>query len=146
MELSKLDPLREMVSIRDEIDRLFDSFFGRAPRFRRTEEGEWSPVIDVEETSDEFIVTAELPGMKKENIKISISKGRLSISGDKKKELKDMIYHRLERSFGKFKRIIPLPSQVNPDSVRASYRDGLLTVTLPKVEKARPKEISIEVK
>lgn len=147
MEIAKVDPFREMASIREEIDRLFDSFFGRAPRFRRAEESEWSPVVDLQETSDEFIVVAELPGMRKEDIKISVSGDHLSISGDKrKKELKDATYHRLERSFGKFKRIIPLPSQVKTDSIKASYKDGILVVTLPKVEKLKPREISIEVK
>ncbi len=147
MELSKLDPLREMVSLRDEIDRPFDSFFGRTPRLRRTEEGEWSPMMDVEETGGEFIVVAEIPGMRKEEINISLSPDQLCISGNKRrKDLKGITYHRLERSFGKFKKVVPLPSRVKTDKVKASYRDGLLTVILPKVQKARPKEISIEVK
>lgn len=147
MELSKLNSLREMVSIREEIDRLFDSFFGKTPRLMKTEESEWSPVMDVEETSDEFVVIAEIPGVRKQNVKISVSDDRLSISGNReKRQLKDTTCHRLERSFGRFKRTITLPSEIKADTVKASYQDGLLTVTLPKVHRLKPKEISVEVK
>jgi HSP20 family protein len=147
MEFPKVDPLKDMVSIRDEIDRLFDSFLGRTPTFRRTAEGEWSPVVDVQETPDEFIVIVEVPGMKKEDISISLTGDAISISGDKKRDdVGNITYHRLERSCGRFRRTISLPTEVTADEVNATYEDGLLTITLPKVEKKKPTEISIEVK
>jgi len=147
MEFSRLDPMREMASIREEIDRLFDSFFGRALRFRRDEEGEWTPIMDVEETADAFTIIVELPGMRKEDIELSISGDRISVSGDRKREvLKGATFHRLERSFGKFRRTVSLPSQVNADAAKAVYKDGTLILTLPKAEKATPEEITIDVK
>ncbi len=147
MEFPKVDPLKEMVSIRDEIDRLFDSFLGRTPAFRRVTEGEWSPVVDIQETPDEFVVIVEVPGMTKEEIKISLAGDTLTVCGDKKREdVRDVTYHRLERSFGRFRRTISLPAEVSAGTVKAVYVDGLLTISLPKVEKKKPTEVSIEVK
>ena len=147
MELKKWDPFREVGSIRDEIDRIFDGFLGRLP-MRRGKEESWSPLIDLEETKDKLIVRAELPGMKKEDIKISISGENLTLRGEReqKKVEKDGIYHLNERSFGQFERVIPLPTEVEKEKVKASYKDGILQITLPKSENVKPKEIAIDVK
>lgn len=146
MDLSKPDSLKEMTVIREEIDRLFDSFFGRRPRLTRGEESEWSPVVDVQETPEAFLVIAEIPGVRKEDINILVTDDRLSISGNRKKrQMKDTTSHRSERSFGRFRRVIPLHPEIRPDRATASYEDGLLSVTVPKAEKAKSKEISVDV-
>lgn len=146
MELSKRDSLREMALIREEIDRLFDSFFGKRPKLMGAEESEWTPVVDVEETPDEFVVIAEIPGVRKEDVNILVTDDRLSISGNReKKQMKNTTSHQLERSFGRFKRVISLHSGIRADRATASYQDGLLAVTLPKAEKAKSKEISVDV-
>ena len=139
------DPFREMFSLRDEIDRLFNEFLGRVPA---ETEGGWLPAMDVEETDDAFIVTAEIPGMSKDEIKLSLQGDSLVIQGEKKreKEEKDRTFHRIERVFGKFQRVITLPTKVDADKVKASYKDGVLTITLPKSEEVKPKEITISVK
>ncbi len=143
--LSRWDPFRELVNLRDDMDRLFNTFFGRHPE---EPEGFWTPVIDLEEDNENFIVKAELPGMKKDDIKISVRGNQLSITGERKQEseVKNKTYHRIERSYGKFSRIITLPTDVEADQVKASYKDGVLTVTLPKPESMKPKEIEVEVK
>ncbi len=145
-EITRWDPFKEISSLREEIDRLFDSFFGRK-FFLAEREHIFSPAIDVEETEDSFIIRAEVPGMKKEDIKVTIDENGLSISGERKreKEEKGKTYHRIEISYGKFKRYIPFPKEVQPDKAKAKCKDGILEIEVPKSEKARPKEIEIKV-
>ena len=146
MESRRWDPFREVGSIRDEIDRVLDSFLNRLP-IRKGREEPWLPLIDLEESKDKLLVRAELPGMKKEDIKISISGDTLTLQGkrDLKKEEKDKTYHRIERSYGRFERAIPLPAEVEPDKIKATYDEGVLHISLPKSEKIKPKEISIDI-
>lgn len=148
MDIMKWDPFRDMVSIRDEIDRLFDGFFVRMPAKRTMVEGIWAPLVDVAESKDEILIKAELPGLNKEDIKISVSEGRLHIAGErlKEKEEKEGTYHRIERAYGRFERVLPLPVEVETSKTKATYKNGILEVRLPKAEKAKPKEIGIEVK
>lgn len=142
---SKMDPYKELVNLRGNMDRLFSAFFGTHP----TEvEGFWMPVVDIEEDNDNFFVKAELPGIKKNDIKISVRGNLLSVSGERtqKNEMKNKIYHRIECSYGRFMRTITLPSEVNVESVKAIYKDGILTITLPKPASMKPKEVTVEVK
>lgn len=143
--LAPWEPFRDLVSLRDDMDRLFESFFGKFPADR---EGFWSPAIDIEENNGNIIVKAELPGMKKDDVKVTVRDNMLTVSGERKheKETKDKTFHRIERSYGKFSRTITLPSEVEADKVKASYKDGVLNITLPKPETAKPKQIDVEVK
>ena len=143
--LKRWDPFRELVSLRDDMDRLFSSFFGRQ---REEMEGFWSPIVDIEENNENFLVKAEIPGLKKEDIKISVRGNLLSVSGERKheSETKGKTFHRIERSYGKFSRTITLPSDVESDKVKATYKDGILTISLPKPESLKQKEIEVEIK
>jgi HSP20 family protein len=107
----------------------------------------WTPTLDVYEEKDHFIVKAELPGMKKEAIEVSFYDGGLSISGERKSETnyEDAEVYRAERFFGRFQRTVTLPTPVAVDKAKASYMDGVLTVTLPKTEEAKPKHIEVAV-
>ncbi len=107
----------------------------------------WSPALDVHDDKDAFTVTLEAPGLKKEDFEISYHDGVLSIAGERKeeKEAEERNYFRRERFFGRFSRSVSLPAEVQPDKVAASYKDGVLTVTLPKAEKAKPKQIEVSV-
>lgn len=157
MAIMRWRPLRDIVSIQDEMDRLFSAFsgFGRKPqrwsefgsRGFEPEEGMWSPTVDVSETKDNIVVTAEIPGLKKEDIKLSVQDNILTLSGQKKQETeeKDTNFYRLERNFGSFCRSFTLPTQVQPDKIKASYKDGVLKVSLPKTEEVKPKEIPINI-
>lgn len=141
--LTTWDPFREMVSLRDELDRLFDSVFGRFPRERG--ETYWAPPLDIEETDDAIIVRVELPGMNKEDIKVNLSGDTLTISGERKQEVekKGKTYYRVERAYGKFQRTVTLPAEVEGEKAKASYKNGVLELNLPKSEKSKAREITI---
>lgn len=139
------EPFRDLVSMRDDMDRLFETFFGTQPQ---SMDDFWRPAIDIEENNGNLMVRAEIPGMTKEDIKVSVQEDLLTISGERKQEneTKDKTYHRIERCYGKFRRMIRLPAQVDADKVKASYKDGVLKVTLPKPESLKPKHIDVEIK
>ncbi len=143
--LKKLEPFKELMDLRENMDRLFNSFFGRSGEEL---EGFWSPIIDIEEDNGSFSVQAEIPGMKKEDIKISVRGNLLSIYGERQQEstTKNKTFHRIERSYGKFSRIITLPADVDPEKVKAVYKDGILTITLPKLDVTKHKEIDVEIR
>jgi HSP20 family protein len=121
-------------------------FFDLVPL--RREESRWIPAVDISENDGSLFVDVEIPGMKKEDIKVSLEKNVLSLKGEKKqeKEVKEENYHRWERSYGSFVRSFELPMPVQADKIKANYRDGVLHVELPKAEEIKPKEIPIEVK
>ncbi len=150
MSIMRWRPGRELATIRDEMNRLFDEFFSGFPfpeRRRGLMEGEWAPIVDVAETDENIVVTAELPGVKQNDVEITVVNDVLTLKGEKKeeKEIKKENYHRIERSYGSFQRSITLPTGVQADKAKASYKDGVLTVTIPKVEEAKPKSIKINV-
>jgi HSP20 family protein len=132
--------------LREEIDRLFESPLNELTRTSQLLSG-WTPALDVYEERDHFTVKAELPGMKKEDIEVSFHDGSLSISGERKTETKheDAEVYRSERFFGRFHRTVSLPAAVAADKVKASYKDGVLSITLPKTEEAKPKHIDVTV-
>ena len=132
--------------LRDEIDRLFESPLSELTRTSQLLSG-WTPALDVHEDKDNFVVKAELPGMKKEDIEVSLHDGSLSISGERKTESKreDSEVYRAERFFGRFQRTVTLPTMVAADKVKAAYNDGILTITLPKTEEAKPRKIDVSV-
>lgn len=140
----------QMSNLRDEIDQLFDRMFQSPLDMTRENQfmGGWVPAIDLYEDKDNLVVKAELPGMKKENIDISLHEGLLTISGERKEEKKvgSGEAYRSERFVGRFHRTFSLPTQVNPDKIMATYKDGVLTVVLPKSEEAKPKQIPVNVK
>ena len=133
-------------SLRDELDRLFESPWTELARTSQLLSG-WTPALDIHEDKDNFIVRAELPGMKREDIDVSLHDGALSISGERKLEQKfeEAEVYRTERFFGKFQRTVALPAAVAADKVKAQYKDGVLTITLPKTDEAKPKQISVNV-
>ena len=135
--------LGRLTDLRDEIDRLFESPLARTSEFLAG----WTPAFDVYEEKDNFIVKAELPGMKREDINVSLHDGNLIISGERRSETKseNAEVYRAERFFGKFQRAVALPTSVAANKVQAQYKDGVLTVTLPKSEEAKPKQIEVNV-
>ncbi len=146
-DIIRWDPFKEIATLRDEVERVFDTFFGRRGLLAERDLA-FVPAIDVEETDNEFIVKAELPGMEKKDIKISLTEDTLTISGERKreKEEKNKTYHRIEMAYGKFSRTIEFPCEVDPQKAKAVYKNGVLTVRIPKSEKSKPREIEIEVK
>ena len=137
----------QLFDLRDELDRLFDSSFAGLATTSGILNG-WTPAVDLYEEQDNFMVQAELPGLKREDIDVTLHDNALTISGERKSEEKheDAETYREERFYGRFHRSITLPKAVKSDKVSASYRDGVLTVTLPKSEEAKPKQIEVAVK
>jgi HSP20 family protein len=144
-QAERWDPFRELGDVQAEMNRVFDSFFGRAhetggPRA-------WVPVVDVYETKDDLVVTAELPGVTDKDVQLSITAEVLTLRGERVmvQEVKPESFYRAERWFGKFERSVALPIPVQAGKVKATYRDGVLKITLPKAEEVRPKDIKIDV-
>ena len=131
--------------LRDEIDRLFEVPLADLARTSRLLSG-WTPALDVHEDKDQFVAKVEVPGMKKEDIDISLHDGSLSISGERKTDERfaNADVYRAERFVGRFQRTIALPAPVAAEKVRAEYKDGVLTITLPKTEEAKPKRIDVQ--
>jgi HSP20 family protein len=133
-----------LTNLRDEIEGLLEAPLADFARSSRLLSG-WNPALDVFEDKDNLFVKAELPGMKRDDIEVSLRDNTLSISGERKAENKqtDAEVYREERSFGRFQRTISLPAPVTSDKVKAEYKDGILTITLPKTEEAKPRQIDV---
>jgi HSP20 family protein len=138
-------PARDLLGLRDDVDRLFEGVFeSRGPR------ADWpgiTPPVDIEETKDEFIVRADLPGVSQKDVKVSLLGDVLTIRGERKQaqETKGQNLHRVERRYGTFERSFSLGVAVRADQVKASYRDGVLEIHVPKAEEARVREIEVQV-
>ncbi len=145
-ELSTWPTFGRLSNLRDELDTLFElpfwSNFGRQTQLFSG----WTPALDLYENNDNLIAVVELPGMRKEDIEISLHDGMLTIGGERKSETREGDKaERTERYIGKFRRSITLPTRVDANKVRATYKDGILTITLPKAEEAKPKQIQVNV-
>jgi len=140
------DPFHEVSTMRDDMERFFDSMLGRYPRERA--QTLWAPAIDIEETNDSMVIRAELPGMNKDEIKVTVAEDTVTISGERKyeSEKKDRTFHRVERAYGSFQRTVMLPVSVQGDKAVASYKAGVLELVLPKAERVKAREITVESK
>jgi HSP20 family protein len=147
--LTRWDPFKEM----DELHRRLSALWGTGSS-RPAETGkesltvaEWSPLVDITEDDKEYLIKAELPEVKKEDVKVTVENGVLAITGERRfeKEEKNKRYHRIERSYGSFVRSFSLPDDADPAKVSAEFKDGVLLVHLAKNEKARPKSIEVKV-
>lgn len=147
--LTQVDPFRAM----EEIHNRLSSIFNRTPARRQDGQeesmtvAEWSPVVDISEDEKEYLIKAELPGLKKEDVHITVENGVLTITGERKfeKEEKNKKYHRVERAYGGFVRTFTVPDDGDGDKVAGEFKDGLLTIRIPKSEKAKPKQIEVKL-
>jgi len=143
MSLTIWDPLREMEELLDRYNRRKSVANGNDKTFKV---GDWVPFIDVHETGDAFDVKAELPGVRKDDVSVSVDNGVLTIRGEKKTENEDKKAHRFECAYGSFVRSFTLPQSIKAEKVVAEYKDGVLNMTIPKAEEAKPKQIEVKVK
>jgi HSP20 family protein len=139
MSVSRWDPFQDLLAIQDEMNQLFGRAAGQASR--RT----WAPALDISERKDAYVVTVEVPGVKADDLDITLEDGLLTIQGERHftQESTEQQFHRVERRYGSFRRSITLPSQVQADAIEASFEDGVLEVIVPKAEEARPKKITV---
>lgn len=143
------DPMRDLSSIQEKMNQLFEDTFSRTRgRDEALGKGMWTPAVDIFETEDAVVVKAEIPGVERDQIAVQIKDGILTLHGERKfeKEVKEENYHRIERAYGTFHRSFSLPSSVEQDKISAKFNEGVLEVTLPKKERAKPKQIKVDVK
>ena len=146
--LVRWDPFHELEDMHNRLERLF----GRTPA--RKDGGkeemtvaEWAPIVDITEDDKEYLITAEIPDVRKENVKVTVEGGVLTITGERKfeKEDKGKKYHRIERAYGSFARSFTFPDDADSAKVNAEFKDGVLKVHMPKSEHAKPKSVEIKV-
>jgi len=148
MAVVKWDPFRDLISIQDRMNRLFEQTLSRS----RGEEGvsatTWTPAVDIYETVDTIVMKAELPGVAREDIQIQINDNTLTLKGERRfaKDVHEESYLRIERAYGSFHRSFTLPATVRQENIRAVFKDGVLELSLPKAEESKPKRISIDVR
>ena len=147
--ITRWDPFREL----DELQNRLSTLFGRAPIRKNGSKdealavAEWAPVVDIVEDDNEYLIKAELPEVKKEDVKVTVQDNVLTISGERQyeKEEKGKKYHRVERAYGSFARSFSLPEDADGEKVAAEFKNGVLMVHLPKSEKAKPKSIEVKI-
>jgi HSP20 family protein len=142
---ASMDRWGNVSNIQNEVNRLFDNFFGRPSP--ATGGRIWAPPVDLYETSDDLVLTLEVPGVRDKDVSVSITGDLLSVKGERRFEhdAKEQQFLHLERVYGKFERLVQLPIPVQADKVKASYRDGVLEIRLPKADAVKPKEIKVEI-
>jgi len=145
MALIKWDPLREIEDMFDRYSRSVGSRSDRGQGLLTT--GDWSPLVDISETDTEFVIKAEIPDVKKEDVKVSVDNGIVTIQGERKqeKEEKGKRFHRIERFYGNFVRSFTLPDNVDEAKIKATFKDGMLNLQIPKTAEAKPKSIDVKV-
>ena len=145
MTIVRWSPIREMATVQDQMNRLLEDVFGR----RYLEEGTlpWQPPVDIEENREAYVVRAELPGLRQEDIKIMVEDNRLVLRGEKRREAEETgtNYHRVERVYGQFERSFTLTHALRQDKIEALYKDGVLTVRVPKADEAKAREIPVKI-
>jgi HSP20 family protein len=144
--LVRWDPFRDLVSIQDELNRLFGRTFTGGESLRPTATGSWMPAMDVYETDSSIVAKLELPGIEPGDVEVSVEDQALTVSGTREfpSETNEQNYHRVERRYGSFTRAIALPQTADVEKVSASFDKGVLTVEVPKLERAKPKKIEIK--
>ncbi len=147
MSLGRFYP-RELAGVQDEFERMFRNFLGSGVAGGESAPataGAWSPALDVEENEDAFVLHVELPGIEPEDVEVSLEENVLTVTGERRfyEERETEGFRRIERRFGRFHRAVRLPDRVDPDRVEANYNNGLLSVTVPKAEEARPRRIQV---
>jgi HSP20 family protein len=147
VSVERWDPFRNMSDMQGEVNRLFDSFLGRPAASAAPAVRTWAPVLDIHETKDDLVLNFELPGVTDKDVSLSITGDLLTLKGERSanRDVKDESVYHVERVYGKFERSVQLPMPVQADKVKATYRDGVLEVKLPKVEEVKPKAIKIDI-
>ncbi len=142
--LSRLEPFKDLATIQDRLNRVFEDIVPAGTS--KDNQGDWIPAVDVYETKDSIEIEVEAPGMKEDDLKVNLENNTLYISGERKFEKKEekQNYFRMERGYGSFSRSFLLPENVDKDSIKAKYKDGVLKLSLPKKQESKPKAIKIE--
>jgi HSP20 family protein len=147
MALVRWEPVRELTSLQNDMNRLFNTFFDTPTTGNGDTARRWIPAMDVVETDDHFVLKADLPGLAEEDVNVEVEDNVLTVSGERKAEHEDKRdgYVRVERSYGSFRRSLTLSEGIDPEAVSASFDKGVLEVRIPKPEQRRPRRVAIQV-
>lgn len=145
MAIIRWDPFRDMVTLREKMNRMFEDVFSGRTEDRELQAGTWAPSVDIFETENELVLTAEIPGIDEKDVEIKVEDNTLSIKGERKfeKETKEENFHRIERSYGSFYRAFTLPSSVDPERIQAEQENGVLKISMPKRQELKPRTVKI---
>jgi HSP20 family protein len=145
--MERWEPFRNLMDIQGEVNRLFDNVLGRPVQSGSPAARTWLPAVDMHETKDDLVLKVELPGVSEKDVAVAITGDLLTIKGERRwnEENREHTVLHVERVYGHFERLIQLPMAVQADKVKATYRDGVLEITLPKAEELKPREIKIDI-
>jgi HSP20 family protein len=136
-----------LFDLRNDMNRVFDTFRGNGPASDASRPAQWRPSVDIVENEDAYIINADLPGITREDLGVAVTDGRLTLRGERRhdSEESDGSVHRIERVYGAFTRSFDLPDAVKEDQIEATYLDGVLSVTVPKAEEVKPRQIEVKI-
>jgi HSP20 family protein len=145
MAIIRWDPFRDMVSLRERMNRAFDDVFANRGEDKDLTPSTWAPAVDIYETENELVLSAEVPGIAEKDIEIRVEDNTLQLRGERKfeKETKEENYHRIERSYGSFYRAFTLPNSIDSEAIKAEHENGVLRVTMPKRQELKPRTVKI---
>lgn len=145
MAVIRWDPFRDLVTLRERMNRLFEEAFTARGEEKELISGNWSPSVDIYESENALVLSAEIPGLDEKDVEIKVENNTLSISGERKfeKETKEENYHRIERAYGSFQRSFTLPNYIDQDKIKAEHENGILKITMPKKKELKPKKIKV---
>jgi HSP20 family protein len=145
MAIIRWDPFRDMVTLRDKMNRLFEDAYAHRGEEKEITASAWAPSVDIYESENELILTAEVPGIDEKDVEIKIEDNTLTLKGERKfeKETKEENFHRIERSYGSFYRAFTLPTYVDTDRISAEHENGVLKITMPKRQELKPRTVKI---
>jgi len=148
MSIVRWDPFRDVTTLQDRINRIFNESFGRSRDFEdEVSLYDWRPAVDIYETDDGIVLKVELPGINKADVSVEVKDNVLTLKGERLLDpaIKDDQYYRKERSFGKFNRSFSLQEQIKSDLIKASFKDGILTIEVPRPEEEKPKQVTVNI-
>ena len=145
MAIIRWDPFKDMITLREKMNRLFEDYYPAQTQEKDMITSTWAPSVDIYESENELVLTAELPGIEEEDIEIKLEDNTLTIKGDRKfeKETKEENYHRIERSYGSFFRSFTLPAYIEQDKIAAECENGVLKISMPKKHEAKTRKVKV---
>jgi HSP20 family protein len=151
MSIVRWDPFRDLTTLQDRMNRIFEESFRGVPRGGNEEDwsvSSWAPLVDIYEQDGDLVLKAELPGIDHKDVDVNVENNVLTLRGERKwdGEVKRESYHRVERAYGTFTRSFTLPNMIDTEKIKAEFKDGMLRLVLPKREEAKPKQIAIAIK
>lgn len=145
MAVIRWDPFRDLMTLREKMNRLFEDTFTTRGEEKELISGKWTPSVDIYESENALVLSAELPGIEEDDIEIKIENNTLTLKGERKfeKETKEENYHRVERAYGSFSRSFTLPHYIDHDKIKAEHENGVLKITMPKKPELKPRKVKI---